>query len=94
MVVLKQKGSQDAQPILVGPLQPDQRLKLDRGGYVAFNDIIGKGIRDVVPASKRGLQYRILEPSLGEYVTLSPRIVTPVSLSIRITRYFELTVFE
>ncbi|KAH8815930.1 S-adenosyl-L-methionine-dependent methyltransferase [Xylogone sp. PMI_703] len=77
-VVLKQKGGHDAQPILAGPLQPDGRLKLDRGAYVAFNDIIGKGIRDVVPTSRERLFYRIHEPSLAEYVILSPRLVTPI----------------
>ncbi|RFU25298.1 hypothetical protein B7463_g11037, partial [Scytalidium lignicola] len=72
------QGNQEAQPILAGPLQSDRRLKLDRGAYIAFNDIIGKGIRDVVPTSKQAIQYRIHEPSLAEYATLSPRLVTPI----------------
>ncbi|KAF1838717.1 hypothetical protein BDW02DRAFT_636148 [Decorospora gaudefroyi] len=40
-------------------------------------DIIGKSSRQLVLSAK-GTAFRILEPSLAEYVKLTPRIVTPI----------------
>ncbi|KAF2205908.1 S-adenosyl-L-methionine-dependent methyltransferase [Delitschia confertaspora ATCC 74209] len=46
-------------------------------GKVSHAEIIGKSTRQVIRTSK-GHDYRIHEPTLAEYVRLSPRLVTPV----------------
>lgn len=46
-------------------------------GSVKHADIIGKQTRQIVQSS-RGTAYRIHEPTLAEYVRLTPRLVTPV----------------
>jgi tRNA (adenine57-N1/adenine58-N1)-methyltransferase catalytic subunit len=46
-------------------------------GTLEHADIIGKRPRQIVHSSK-GSAYRIHEPTLAEYVRLTPRIVTPV----------------
>jgi hypothetical protein len=46
-------------------------------GVVQHSDIIGKQPRQVVQSSK-GTVFRLHEPTLGEYVRLTPRLVTPV----------------
>lgn len=48
-------------------------------GFIDHADIIGKQPRQLVHSSK-GIAYRIHEPTLAEYVRLTPRIVTPVRL--------------
>lgn len=46
-------------------------------GNLAHADVIGKEPRQLVQSS-RGHSYRIHEPTLAEYVRLTPRLVTPV----------------
>lgn len=46
-------------------------------GVVSHADVIGKEPRQMVTSSK-GFSYRIYEPTLAEYVRLTPRLVTPV----------------
>jgi tRNA (adenine57-N1/adenine58-N1)-methyltransferase len=77
VVLLRKKQDPSSNPILTKPLNPTTKINTSRGS-ITHADIIGKGVRDVVAASK-GALYRIHQPSLAEYVTLSPRIVTPVS---------------
>lgn len=48
-------------------------------GKINHSDIIGKRVRDIVTTPK-GARFRIHEPTLAEYVSSTPRIVTPVSL--------------
>jgi tRNA (adenine57-N1/adenine58-N1)-methyltransferase len=48
-------------------------------GVISHADIIGKEPRQIVQSSK-GFQYRVHEPTLAEYVRLTPRLVTPVRL--------------
>ena len=48
-----------------------------QAGSVKHADIIGKRSRDIVITSK-GLDVRAYLPSLAEYTTLTPRMVTPV----------------
>lgn len=51
-------------------------------GVVDHTNIIGKAARQVVRSSK-GFEFRVHEPTLAEYVRLTPRLVTPVrSLSL------------
>lgn len=48
-------------------------------GVIDHAEIIGKEPRQLVRSSK-GTSYRIHEPTLAEYVRLTPRLVTPVCL--------------
>ncbi|CAO2657299.1 Nn.00g034250.m01.CDS01 [Neocucurbitaria sp. VM-36] len=46
-------------------------------GAIKHADVIGKEPRQIVQSSK-GSSYRIHEPTLAEYVRLTPRLVTPI----------------
>lgn len=46
-------------------------------GVIEHANIIGKEPRQIVRSSK-GFEYRVHEPTLAEYVRLTPRLVTPV----------------
>lgn len=48
-------------------------------GVIDHASIIGKEPRQIVRSSK-GFEYRVHEPTLAEYVRLTPRLVTPVRL--------------
>ena len=61
---------------LSGPLHTNHRLELPRG-YIAHNDIIGKPPRAFV-STNVGQKYQITYPTLDQYVSLTPRKVTPV----------------
>lgn len=77
IVLLKQKGNGRTNPLLSKPLSPGDKIQTERAP-IATDDIIGKAVRDLVKTAK-GIEYRIHEPSIGEYTDLSPRLVTPVS---------------
>jgi tRNA A58 N-methylase Trm61 len=76
-VVLKRTHHLESTSILTPPLVPRKWVDL-RFDQIFHNHIIGKRLREVV-RSKKGKEYRISEPTLGEYTNLAPRIVTPVS---------------
>ncbi|TAQ89098.1 hypothetical protein B7494_g2597 [Chlorociboria aeruginascens] len=76
IILLKQRGNDSTSSILSKPLRPDSKIQTVRGS-VATNDVIGKRPRDLV-VSKKGVSYRVLQPSLAEYTSLSPRVVTPI----------------
>ncbi|PGH27328.1 hypothetical protein AJ80_01038 [Polytolypa hystricis UAMH7299] len=63
-------------PLLTKPLRANDQTSARRG-LLKHNDIIGKRSRDLVQAYK-GPMYRVTYPTLEEYVTLTPRLVTPV----------------
>lgn len=46
-------------------------------GVISHANIIGTEARQIVRSSK-GYEYRVYEPTLAEYVRLTPRLVTPV----------------
>jgi hypothetical protein len=79
---LKTKSNDAAKPILSTPLKPEGKLRISHGDSIDHDSLIGRQIRDAVPTLERGL-YRIHQPSLAEYVKLSPRIVTPVGIFIQ-----------
>ena len=58
------------------PLRASDIIPTERGRITA-DAIIGKRVRDTIRTGK-GFEYRIHEPSLGEYTDLSPRLVTPI----------------
>ncbi|KZF25020.1 S-adenosyl-L-methionine-dependent methyltransferase [Xylona heveae TC161] len=75
-VLLRRKDDLNAGPIFTGPLTRGKKVQ-SHTGNIGHDEIIGKEIRDVVRTS-RGKEYRIYQPTLAEYVTLTPRIVTPI----------------
>jgi len=77
VVLLRRKGNDAASPILTKPLRSVGKIPTPRG-FIETARIIGKGVRDIVSTNK-DVEYRIHQPTLAEYVTLSPRLVTPVS---------------
>jgi tRNA (adenine57-N1/adenine58-N1)-methyltransferase len=76
IVLLKKKGDDTAAPVLTKRLRPHGKIQTTRGSIDGAS-VIGKTIRDVVTTNKK-VEYRIHQPTLGEYVTLCPRLVTPV----------------
>lgn len=54
-----------------------QKTSNTHRGIIDHADIIGKHPRQIV-RSKKGTSFRIHEPTLAEYVRLTPRLVTPV----------------
>ena len=80
IVLLKKRGIDDPKPVLTKPLCPAGRVHTHRGS-IDHTSLIGKEIRDVVYTSK-GVAYRIYQPTLAQYVTLCPRMATPVSLCL------------
>jgi tRNA (adenine57-N1/adenine58-N1)-methyltransferase len=48
-------------------------------GTIKHNDVIGKEPRQLVQSHK-GVSFRLHEPTLADYVRLTPRLVTPVRL--------------
>ncbi|RDW71176.1 hypothetical protein BP6252_07739 [Coleophoma cylindrospora] len=80
VVVLKKSTSDDRiEPILSKPLKHGTNVKTPVGSIPA-DEIIGKSWRDVVVKSKgkKETAYRILQPTMGQFVELFPRIVTPI----------------
>jgi hypothetical protein len=81
----------DAKPttVIAGPLVSGGKAvvpgKKMRGLFskskdgVEMNDIIGKGPRDFTRSTK-GEDYILNDPTLAEYTTFSPRLVTPVRI--------------
>ncbi|PGH11630.1 hypothetical protein AJ79_04770 [Helicocarpus griseus UAMH5409] len=63
-------------PTLTKPLKKDYETPVARG-VLKHNDIIGKRSRDRIQAYK-GPSYRVSQPTLKDYIELTPRHVTPV----------------
>lgn len=86
---------------LSNPLIQNSRIELSRG-HILHNDIIGKeSSKPFFARSSKGRLFRIEQPTLAQYITLTPRVVTPVSQFIRrflveggITCHTELTMDE
>lgn len=76
IVILRQKSNQD-NIIVTKPLNPANKISTHKGD-VSHADIIGRSARDLVTSSA-GHEYRIHSITLAEYVSLTRRLVTPVS---------------
>lgn len=74
-VLLRSKNDSSQDGTLVR-LKKDKVLHGHRGA-LAHNDIISKQPRQVVQTHK-GTSIRLHEPTLAEYIRLTPRLVTPV----------------
>ncbi|KNG47372.1 S-adenosyl-L-methionine-dependent methyltransferase [Stemphylium lycopersici] len=46
-------------------------------GVIQHSDIIGRQPRQIIQSNK-GASYRVIDPTLAEYVRLTPRLVTPI----------------
>ncbi len=78
IVLLEKMKSTLTVPILTGPLLAGKTNSVELvRDTIAHDAILGKAIRDVV-TSRKGIWYRILQPTLGEYTDICPRLVTPV----------------
>ena len=62
----------------VSDVKRDMLTPRSLSGHISHSEIIGRNERDIVK-SNRGADLRAYLPTLAEYVTLTPRIVTPVS---------------
>jgi hypothetical protein len=73
VVLLREKTTQN------GPLVKLRADGVTHGhrGIIKHADVIGKKARHAVQSSK-GTVYRVVEPTLADYVRLTPRLVTPV----------------
>ncbi|OCK81124.1 S-adenosyl-L-methionine-dependent methyltransferase [Lepidopterella palustris CBS 459.81] len=76
IVLLRQKADLSHDGILTKPLRPSTTVHTHRGP-LSHSNIIGKSSRDVVKTTK-GYEYRVLEPTLSEYIRYTPRLVTPI----------------
>ncbi|KAF7116661.1 hypothetical protein CNMCM5793_005153 [Aspergillus hiratsukae] len=63
-------------PSLTKPLRRGQKTDVRRG-VLEHDSIIGQRVRDLVKAQK-GPDYRLSLPTLDEYVSMTPRLVTPI----------------
>jgi tRNA (adenine57-N1/adenine58-N1)-methyltransferase len=80
IVILRQKLNQD-NVIVSKPLNPANKINTHKGD-ISHTDIIGKSPRDLVTSSA-GHDYRIHTITLAEYVSMTRRLVTPVSSELR-----------
>ena len=55
----------------------ESKAKSTHRGDLNHSDIVGLQSRSYVRSSK-GISFRVYEPTLAEYVKLTPRLVTPV----------------
>ncbi|PBP24311.1 calcineurin-like phosphoesterase [Diplocarpon rosae] len=80
IVLLKHRNNPSA-PIVTGKLRAGRKTSISTSSSwkdsVENDDIIGRALREIV-LSKRGVSYRILEPTLAEYTDATPRLVTPI----------------
>lgn len=88
IVFLKNTNNPNALEIVTHPLRrgKDHTLNANKGhqrDFFRHDEIIGKRIRDTVK-TRKGVQYRILEPTLNEYTDNSPRLVTPVMFLVSV----------
>lgn len=77
MVLLRHKNDSYSEGFLTKPLV-SFKTSVTRHGAIPHASLIGARVRDTVTTSK-GSEYRVYEPTLAEYVRLTPRLVTPVS---------------
>ncbi|OJD36950.1 trna (adenine-n-)-methyltransferase [Diplodia corticola] len=75
VVLLRDRNRPRNPGILTKPLKAGVVI-VNQHGSLPHSDIIGKRIRDNLQTTKT--QYRIQEPTLDEYVRMTPRIVTPI----------------
>lgn len=75
VVLLRDKKDTSNDGLLI-KLQSSKTTGTHRGS-IKHADVIGKEPRQIVNSS-RGSSYRVHEPTLAEYVRLTPRLVTPV----------------
>lgn len=73
MLLREKKDTHDGRLV---KLHADKATGTHRG-VIQHADVIGRQPRQIVQSNK-GATYRIHDPTLAEYVRLTPRLVTPV----------------
>ncbi|KAI9692187.1 MAG: hypothetical protein M1822_006417 [Bathelium mastoideum] len=76
IVLLRPKLKPSTRPLLTKPLRKDVPIYTSKG-VISQSQIIGARVRDVIRSHTQN-DFRIHEPTLAEYVSLTPRIVTPI----------------
>ena len=76
-MLLRSKLKSSSKPILSKPLRSDHSIETHRGA-IRHSNIIGTSPRDVVATTKDKADFRVHDPTLAEYVSFTPRLVTPV----------------
>lgn len=76
----------DQDGLLLWPLKEAKTIHRS-DGLLKHDDVIGKRVRDIV-ATHKGNKYRIHDPTLEDYVRLTPRFCTPVRAALQ-TRCLE-----
>lgn len=76
-MVLRLKNNPENTPFFTKPLTKDG-FTTNCWGKFQHSSLIGKESREDLVTSS-GHRLRVYQPTLEEYVTLSPRLVTPVS---------------
>ncbi|KAH7063417.1 S-adenosyl-L-methionine-dependent methyltransferase [Macrophomina phaseolina] len=75
VVLLRDKNRPRNPGILTSPLKPGAVIT-KQDCQIPHDAIIGRAVRDTIPTRKT--EYRIQDPTLDEYVRMTPRIVTPI----------------
>ena len=75
-VLLRFVKDETKTPVFTKPLRPGGTV-IGHYGRIAHEALIGKTSRDIV-VSSTGRELRVHVPTLEDYVTLTPRLVTPV----------------
>ena len=78
-LILRMKGD-SSRELFTKPLRHGKVVQC-RWGSIPHDSLIGKSVRDIV-ASSTGKEFQLHVPTLEEYVTLTPRLVTPVRISL------------
>ncbi|KAK1909331.1 hypothetical protein P3342_011410 [Pyrenophora teres f. teres] len=73
VLVREKRHNRDGRPVKLKATESTHNHR----GAIKHADIIGKETRQTVQSSKGGT-YRVVEPTLAEYVRLTPRLVTPI----------------
>ncbi|KAI9656572.1 MAG: hypothetical protein M1821_004779 [Bathelium mastoideum] len=76
IVLLRPKLKPSTRALLTKPLRKDVPIYTSKG-VISQSQIIGARVRDVITSHTQN-DFRIHEPTLAEYVNLTPRIVTPI----------------
>ncbi|KIW02702.1 uncharacterized protein PV09_06140 [Verruconis gallopava] len=76
-LVLVKRLATDPKPKLIqSPLKPGENF-ITQHGAIRHDDIIGAKLNSVVE-TKKGVKYTVHEPTLDEYVRMTPRLVAPI----------------
>jgi tRNA A58 N-methylase Trm61 len=76
LVLLREVATDPKLKLLRHGLKPNGRVETHKGA-ILHSDIISSNVNSII-RSNRGTKYTATEPTLGEYITLSSRLVAPI----------------